>query len=66
MKQPDLTDNTSYSKKDLCIIDGNTELFTHGTPTEETIKAIKDAKAGKSEGPVDTSSVEAMLKSIFK
>ncbi len=33
-------------------------------PNEESIAAINEAKAGKLEGPIDTSSVEAMLKSI--
>lgn len=33
-------------------------------PNEETIMAMNEAKAGKLEGPIDTSSVEAMLKSI--
>lgn len=33
-------------------------------PNEETIAAIKEAQAGNLEGPIDTSSVEAMLKSM--
>lgn len=33
-------------------------------PNEETIASLNDAKAGKLEGPIDTSSVEAMLKSM--
>lgn len=33
-------------------------------PNEETIAAMRDAKEGKLEGPIDTSSVEAMLKSM--
>lgn len=33
-------------------------------PNEVTIAAMEDAKAGNLEGPIDTSSVEAMLKSI--
>lgn len=33
-------------------------------PNEVTKAAIAEAKAGKLEGPVDTSSVEAMLKSM--
>ena len=33
-------------------------------PNEETIAALNDAKACKLEGPIDTSSVEAMLKSM--
>ena len=33
-------------------------------PNEETIAAMNDAKAGNLEGPIDTSSVEAMLKSM--
>ena len=32
-------------------------------PNEETIAAMEEAKAGNLEGPIDTSSVEAMLKS---
>ncbi len=33
-------------------------------PNELTKAAIEDARAGKLEGPIDTSSVEAMLKSM--
>ncbi len=33
-------------------------------PNEVTRRAMEDAKAGKTEGPIDTSSVDAMLKSI--
>lgn len=33
-------------------------------PNAETIEALEEAKAGKLEGPIDTSSVEAMLKSM--
>ena len=33
-------------------------------PNEVTLRALKDAKEGKTEGPIDTSSVEAMLKSM--
>ena len=33
-------------------------------PNEETIAAMEEAKSGKLEGPIDTSSVEAMLKSM--
>lgn len=33
-------------------------------PNQETIAALNDAKAGKLEGSIDTSSVEAMLKSM--
>ena len=33
-------------------------------PNEMTKAALQEAKAGKLEGPVDTSSVEAMLKSM--
>ena len=33
-------------------------------PNEMTKDALQEAKAGKLEGPVDTSSVEAMLKSM--
>lgn len=33
-------------------------------PNEETIAAMNDAKASKLEGPIDTSSIEAMLKSM--
>lgn len=32
-------------------------------PNKVTLQAMKDAKDGKTEGPIDTSSVEAMLKS---
>lgn len=33
-------------------------------PNEETIASLNDAKAGRLEGSVDTSSVDAMLKSM--
>ena len=33
-------------------------------PNEETLAALKEAQEGKLEGPIDTSSVEAMLKSM--
>lgn len=33
-------------------------------PNEVTIAALAEAKAGKSDGPIDTSSVESMLKSM--
>lgn len=33
-------------------------------PNEETIASLQEARAGKLEGPVDTSSVAAMLKSM--
>lgn len=33
-------------------------------PNEETVASFKDAKAGKTEGPIDTSSVDAMIKSM--
>jgi hypothetical protein len=33
-------------------------------PNEITLAAMKDAKEGKLEGPIDVSSVEAMLKSM--
>ena len=33
-------------------------------PNEVTLQAMKEAQEGKTEGPIDTSSVEAMLKSM--
>ena len=33
-------------------------------PNEETLAAMEEAKGGNLEGPIDTSSVEAMLKSM--
>lgn len=33
-------------------------------PNEATMAALKEAKEGKTEGPIDTSSVDAMLKSM--
>lgn len=36
----------------------------YNEPNETTRQAMEDAKAGKTEGPIDTSSVEAMLKSF--
>ncbi len=34
-------------------------------PNETTRITMEDAKAGRTEGPIDTTSVEAMLKSIL-
>lgn len=54
--------------KDRRSLNNYVECLLHDAvfhePNEETIAAIKEAKAGKLEGPVDTSSVEAMLKSM--
>lgn len=36
----------------------------YNEPNETTRQAMEDAKAGRTEGPIDTSSVDAMLKSI--
>ena len=36
----------------------------YSEPNEETLAAMKDAKEGKTYGPIDTTSVEAMLKSM--
>lgn len=36
----------------------------YNEPNEETIASLEEAKAGHLEGPLDTSSVEAMLKSM--
>lgn len=36
----------------------------YNEPNEETRQAFEDAKAGKTFGPIDTSSVENMIKSI--
>lgn len=36
----------------------------YNEPNETTIRAIQDAKGGKLLGPIDTSSIEAMLKSM--
>lgn len=33
-------------------------------PNEETLASLEEAKAGKLEGPIDTSSVDAMLRSM--
>lgn len=33
-------------------------------PNEVTLAALKDARQGNTEGPIDTTSVDAMLKSI--
>ncbi len=33
-------------------------------PNEVTRQAMEDAKAGRTEGPIDTTSVDAMLKSV--
>ena len=36
----------------------------YNEPNEETLASLEEAKAGHLEGPIDTSSVEAMLKSM--
>lgn len=36
----------------------------YSTPNEDTLDAIREAKAGKLSGPLDVSSVEAMYKSM--
>lgn len=36
----------------------------YNEPNEETRLSFEDAKAGRTEGPIDTSSVEGMLKSM--
>ena len=36
----------------------------YNEPNEETLASLEEAKAGHLEGPLDTSSVEAMLKSM--
>ena len=36
----------------------------YNEPNEETLASLEEAKAGHLEGPFDTSSVEAMLKSM--
>ena len=36
----------------------------YNEPNEITRQSFEDAKAGRTEGPIDTSSVEAMLKSV--
>lgn len=36
----------------------------YNEPNELTRQAMEDAKAGRTEGPIDTSSVDAMLKSM--
>ncbi len=33
-------------------------------PNAETMNSLKDARAGKTEGPIDTTDVESMLKSV--
>ncbi len=38
--------------------------YTEPEPNEETLAAIEEAKAGKLQGPLDVSSVEAMYKSM--
>lgn len=38
--------------------------IAYNEPNEETLVAIQEAKEGKTEGPIDTSSVDAMLKSM--
>lgn len=38
--------------------------FAYNEPNDDTIAAIKEAKEGKLEGPLDVSSVEAMYKSM--
>ena len=36
----------------------------YNEPNEQTLASLEEAKAGHLEGPLDTSSVEAMLKSM--
>lgn len=36
----------------------------YNEPNDETLAALEDAKSGRTEGPIDTSSVKAMLKSM--
>jgi hypothetical protein len=36
----------------------------YNEPNEETLQSLEDAKAGRTYGPIDTSSVENMIKSI--
>lgn len=36
----------------------------YNEPNETTLQSLEDAKSGKTEGPIDTTSVEAMIKSI--
>lgn len=38
--------------------------IAYNEPNEETLAAIEEAKAGKLQGPLDVSSVEAMYKSM--
>lgn len=38
--------------------------LAYNQPNETTLAAIKDARAGNLEGPLDVSSVEAMYKSM--
>lgn len=38
--------------------------LAYNEPNEETLAALKEAKEGKLEGPLDVSSVEAMYKSM--
>ena len=38
--------------------------IAYNDPNEETLAAIREAKEGKLEGPLDVSSVEAMYKSM--
>lgn len=38
--------------------------FAYNEPNDDTIAAIKEAKEGKLDGPLDVSSVEAMYKSM--
>lgn len=38
--------------------------LAYNEPNEETLAALKEAKEGKTQGPIDTTSVDAMLKSM--
>ena len=38
--------------------------LAYNEPNEETLSAIREAKEGKLEGPLDVSGVEAMYKSM--
>lgn len=56
------------ARKDQRSLDNYVEVLlldaVYNEPNEETRLSFEDAKAGRLEGPIDTSSVEAMLKSM--
>ena len=58
--------NGNNNFKDLQIINNKSDDFPipFHEPNEITFQALKEAKEGNTESPIDTGSVEAILKSM--